>query len=421
MIAIVDCNNFYASCERVFNPKLEKKPVVVLSNNDGCVIARSEEAKKVGIQMGHPAFQAEEIFKKHNVQVFSSNYALYGDMSDRVYNTLSHFVPDAERYSIDEAFLNLDSLEGNFDMESYCSKIRSAVKQWIGIPVSIGVAATKTLSKIANKIVKKKKLPSGILILDTEEKINVALQEIDVEDIWGVGRQYAKLLKQNGYQTAYDFKNANPEWVNRNMTVVGLRTLKELNGEPCIEMEYVSPTKKGICTSRCFGKPVFTLEELKEALTTYTTRCAEKLRQEKLNVNVLTVFVHTNPFKANTQQYSSSAALKLDVPTNLTPELVRYAIKGLERIYKKDICYYKAGIMATNLTPENAIQGNLFDNENRDFQKKLMKVLDKVNSDLGSGKIRLATEGFNKKWTNKREKLSPCYTTRWKDLINIYR
>ena len=305
MYALVDCNNFYASCERVFDPRLEQRPIVVLSNNDGCVIARSNEAKALGIAMGEPAFQKEEVYAKHNVAVFSSNFALYGDMSQRVMRTLAQHSAAMEIYSIDEAFLECGGLTAD-GLDRFGSQLRKTVKQWTGIPVSIGVAPTKTLAKVANHIAKRLPDNSGVCVLNKEETIEYCLKKLPVEKLWGVGRRYALFLRSWGINTAWDLRRMPEGWVKDNMTVVGLRLQKELKGEPCIPLENQPQKKKEICTSRSFGTMVTELDELQQAVSMYATRCAEKLRTQNSCTNLVEVFLHTNPFP-NTKMFASCA------------------------------------------------------------------------------------------------------------------
>lgn len=413
MIALVDCNNFYASCERLFNPKLIGVPIIVASNNDGCVIARSNETKLLGIKMGDPIHQIKDIIKKHNVKVYSSNYTLYGDMSDRVMNTLSQYCSDCEIYSIDECFLDF-SYQMNIN-DSYIRTMREDVIRSTGIPVSIGLASTKTLAKMANKLAKKY---HGYLILDSEEKIQKALIDYPVEDIWGIGRQYTAKLKTFGITTALQLRNMDEEWAYKNLTVEGLRLVKELKGYRCRDLELTPTRKQGICTSRQFGKPTKSLSEIKEALSTYVTRLGEKLRQEKSCCNVLTVSVTTNVFNYNIEYYAASKAICLGVPCNNTPELIKYAMMALELIFKPGVLYNKVGVVATGLIPSNQVQTNLFDyNCDRDNTNKLMKVVDKINNTMARNTVMLASNGYQKNWNTKREFLSPAYTTNWKDII----
>jgi DNA polymerase V len=419
MYALVDCNNFYASCERIFNPQLENKPVVVLSNNDGCVIARSNEAKTLGIRMGEPAFKIEDFINRNGVEVFSSNYALYGDMSDRVMKTLQEFVPQLEIYSIDEAFLDFRGMK-HHDLFEYCKMIRQKVKQYTGIPVSIGIAPTKTLAKIANRYVKKHRKESGVCILDNEIDTIIALQATDVEDIWGVGRQYSKLLKEHQINTAFDFTNTPQNWIQKHLKIVGLRTLEELKGKPCLELEFESEPKKAILNSRSFGQTQTELAVLKEAIANFAARCGEKLRKQNSCANLVHIFIHTNSFKENEAQYYNSKVIQLPIASNNTPELIGAAYKGLELIFKEGFNYKKAGVMVSGIVPENQLQTNLFyEPINTENERRIMAKMDALNKRMGRDKIKLAAQGFNRKWKLRQEHKSPCYTTNIYEILTI--
>lgn len=413
MIALVDCRNFYASCERLFRPDLEGKPIVVLSNNDGCVIARSEESKALGIEMGDPYFQRKDFFIKNNVHCFSSNYELYGDLSERVQSILASFTPELEYYSIDECFLNLD---GFTDITEYGRRIKNQVYAWTGIPVGVGIGKTKSLAKVAQKLSKKN---GGLFVIDTEEKRKTVLQNFPVADLWGIGRSYATFLHASNITTAWEFQTMPDEWVYKNMTVVGLRIAKELRGTPCIDLELVRPKKKGICSSKSFGKPINNLNELREAVSTYAARIGEKLRKEKTCANLITVFIHTNHYNKNQKQYSASKVIKLPVPSSITTELIHYALQGLALIYKDGYKYKKAGIIVDGLVPEEQIQTNIFDTVSRDKLKGVMSIVDRINLKHGRGTMQVASEGISKAWQMKRDILSPCYTTRWSDIIKV--
>ncbi len=418
MFALVDCNNFYASCERVFDPRLERRPIVVLSNNDGCVIARSNEAKALGIAMGEPAFKKEDVYAKHNVAVFSSNFALYGDMSQRVMRTLAQHSAAMEIYSIDEAFLDCSGLTAD-GLDRFGSQLRKTVKQWTGIPVSIGVAPTKTLAKVANHIAKRLPDNSGVCVLEKEETIEYCLKKLPVEKLWGVGRRYALFLRSWGINTAWDLRRMPEGWVKENMTVVGLRLQKELKGEPCIPMEHNPQKKKEICTSRSFGTMVTELDELKQAVSMYATRCAEKLRTQNSCTNLVNVFLHTNPFRPDLPQYKNVRLVRLPVASNSTLTIVQSALRGLESIYRKGYQYKKAGVIVSGLVPSNTIQYNVFHSTDEDRHRRLMTAMDKVNDREGRDVLRVAEQGFTRRWTLRQERLSPCYTTRWADFMTI--
>ncbi len=418
MFALIDCNNFYASCERVFDPRLERRPIVVLSNNDGCVIARSNEAKALGIAMGEPAFKKEDVYAKHNVAVFSSNFALYGDMSQRVMRTLAQHSAAMEIYSIDEAFLDCSGLTAD-GLDRFGSQLRKTVKQWTGIPVSIGVAPTKTLAKVANHIAKRLPDNSGVCVLEKEETIEYCLKKLPVEKLWGVGRRYALFLRSWGINTAWDLRRMPEGWVKENMTVVGLRLQKELKGEPCIPMEHNPQKKKEICTSRSFGTMVTELDELKQAVSMYATRCAEKLRTQNSCTNLVNVFLHTNPFRPDLPQYKNVRLVRLPVASNSTLTIVQSALRGLESIYMKGYQYKKAGVIVSGLVPSNTIQYNVFHSTDEDRHMRLMTAMDKVNDREGRDVLRVAEQGFTRRWTLRQERLSPCYTTRWADFMTI--
>ena len=416
MFGLADCNNFYASCERVFDPSLRDKPVVVLSNNDGCVIARSNEAKALNIPMGAPAFKIEPLIKKHNVAVFSTNFTLYGDMSNRVMNTLATFVADYEIYSIDEAFLSFHGFE-HFDMPSYAAKIVKTVHKNTGIPISLGIAPTKTLAKVANKIAKKN--GKYFCILNNEADIALALKATAIEDVWGIGRRYALFLQKHNIQTAYDFSLMSEAWVRTNMTVVGQRMLKELKGIPCYTLETDIPAKKNICTARSFGKMLTALPEIEEAVANYTARCCEKLRKQKNSANAVMVFLHTNPHRKDLPQYAKNIVVQLPQATNYTPIMTAHTIAGLRRIFKKGYSYKKAGVIVIELVPENNVQGSLFQNEDTEKTHKLMQTVDELNAKYGRDHVRFSTQGYGKAWKLRQEKLSRCYTTKMDDLLDI--
>lgn len=338
MFGLVDCNNFYASCERVFNPSLNGKPIVVLSNNDGCVIARSNEAKVLGIKMGVPAYQIKGLVKQHDVAVFSSNYVLYGDMSGRVMSMLAELAPEIEVYSIDEAFLNLEGIQ---NLQILGSEIVRQVTRGTGIPVSVGIAPTKTLAKVANKFAKKYPAYNRLCIIDTEGKRTKALQLTGIGDVWGIGRKQAAKLEKQGVRTAYDFTQLPGSWVRKNMTVTGERTWKELRGISCIDMEIAPPAKKQICTSRSFGKMVEDIDTMSEAIATHASTCAKKLRQQKSYAMSLMVFIHTNNFREDLPQYWKNTIVQLPIPTSDTLEIVEYALSGLKTIFMEGYQYKK--------------------------------------------------------------------------------
>lgn len=413
MFGLVDCNNFYASCERVFNPSLNGKPIVVLSNNDGCVIARSNEAKVLGIKMGVPAYQIKDLVKKHDVAVFSSNYVLYGDMSGRVMSMLAELAPEIEVYSIDEAFLNLEGIQ---DLQTLGSKIVRQVTRGTGIPVSAGIASTKTLAKVANKFAKKYPAYNRLCIIDTEEKREKALKLFEIGDVWGIGRRQAAKLEKQGVKTAYDFTQLPGSWVRKNMTVTGERTWKELRGISCIDMESAPPAKKQICTSRSFGKMVEDIDTMSEAIATHASTCAKKLRQQKSYAMSLMVFIHTNNFREDLPQYWKNTIIKLPVPTSDTLEIVHYALEGLKSIFMPGYQYKKAGVIITEIV--TSAQLGLFDTVDREKREKLMQAIDKVNGEHRH-LVKLAVQGNGRDWKLKQEQLSKRYTTDINEVLTI--
>ena len=418
MYALVDCNNFYASCERLFQPKLENRPVVVLSNNDGCTIARSDEAKAIGIEMGTPAFELEDTFKKYNVAVFSSNYTLYGDLSDRVMKTLAEFVPKLEVYSIDEAFLDMSELVYT-DLAILGMDIKRTIQHNIGLPVCVGIATTKTLAKMANRYAKKKYKKLGVFYAANQELVNEMLLFTGVEDIWGIGRQYAALLKRNGIHTAMDVTKVPEEWMRSQMTVVGQRLWNELRGTPSIEWEYEAPAKKNICTSRSFGKLTGDKSILMEAASNYTAACAVKLRSQHSCAKAINVFINTNHHKTELPQYSRSISLEFETPSNLTGELIQYALKGLDIIYKEGYLFKKVGIMMLGLIPDDQVQTSLFDTKDRIKNKEALKTMDKLNKLLGRDAIRMASQGFERRYRLRANHLSQKYTTNINEILKV--
>ncbi|MCK4606691.1 MAG: Y-family DNA polymerase [candidate division Zixibacteria bacterium] len=419
---LVDCNNFYASCERVFDPKLKKQPVIVLSNNDGCIVARSEEAKALGIGMGEPFFRCRDIIEKHGIHVFSSNYTLYGNMSERVMNTLTQFTLEMEIYSIDEAFLDLsgcDHLDKHGDLTEYARTIRATVRQWTGIPVSIGIGRTKTLAKVANRLAKKSARAMGVLNLVDSPYMDKALERVCIADVWGIGRRSVKKLKEKGVTNARQLRDIDDRLIRKQMGIVGLRLVYELRGISCLSLETCPPPRKGIMSSRSFGRKVESPEELKEAVTAYVTKAAVKLREQNLAAQVLTVFLTTNPYSRDDGQYSNSIVLHLPTAINNTVELIRYAVQGIERIFKKGFRYKKAGVMLDELIPAGQIQTTLFDRGNAGRNKKLTEVIDMVNDIMGSGTLKYAAQGSAQPWSGKCKNLSPRYTTNWKELLTV--
>lgn len=418
MFALIDCNNFYASCERLFRPDLNGLPVVVLSNNDGCVIARSNEAKAVGIPMGAPAFEYDKLFKQHNVQVFSANFALYGDMSNRVMTILSDYSPDMEIYSIDECFLKLNGFDKFFDLQVYGEEMRYKVMKWTGIPISVGIAPTKALSKLANRIAKKyPEKTNGTYIIDTNERRIKALKWLKIEDVWGIGRQHTKRLQAQNVFTAYDFTQLSDDWVKRNLAIVGLRLKQDLQGIPTLDLEEAQP-KKNIATTRSFETNYTEFEQLSERISTFASSCAEKLRKQNSCCNSLMVFIHSNGHRQDLPQYSRNIVVKLPYATNSTIELSNFATQALKRIFKQGFHYKKAGVIVQDFTPETEQQTTLFENRN-ERHIPLMKAIDTMNFLFGQQKIRLASQDTKRVWKMKQEKLSPRYTTNLNDIITI--
>jgi DNA polymerase V len=418
MIALVDCNNFYASCERVFNPKLEGKPMVVLSNNDGCVIARSDEAKAVGIPMGAPTHLNRELFEKFDVNVFSSNYILYGSLSTRVMALLQTFTNSVEYYSIDEAFLNFDRF-AYADLGALAASIKHTIKSSVGIPVSVGLAPTKTLAKMANRYAKKTNKQVGVHALDTPEDIEEVLRYTEVGDIWGIGPQYAKLLLRHGFRTAYELTQAPEDWVRSNMSVVGQRTLNELKGVPCIELDEVVSAKKNICVARGFGQLLRKKSEVQEALANYTGIVGEKLRKDARCTRRINVFLQTNVHRSQDKQYMRAVTMELPVATNGTAELLEYAMQALDILFVDGYNYHKCGCIALDLVPKDMVQYGMFDARNRERDSILMGALDKLNGYFGKNTVRFGRQGYGKRWKLRQEKLSPCYTTRISDILTI--
>jgi DNA polymerase V len=419
MLALVDCNNFYASCERVFDPSLKARPVVVLSNNDGCIVARSAEAKALGLKMGEPYFKVREILDRHKVAVFSSNYALYGDMSQRVMKTLQQFSPEVEIYSIDEAFLNL---EGFRDLTELAKNIRETVRQWTGIPVSVGIAPTKTLAKVANYSAKKKAGYNGVCILDSPAAWEPLLAEFDVGDVWGIGAQYKKRLNQHGVNTALEFSRLPEAWLRKHMSVVGARTATELNGHACLELELEADPKKGVTVSRSFGKRITEYTELAEALAAYVSRAGEKLRREKLLAKHMLLFMHTSPFAkdaAKDPYYAPSLSFALPLHTSYTPELLHYALWALKKMYRPGYRYTKCGVMLTDLLPEGAETLDLFERRDTARESKLMAAMDQINQSMGRRTLFLASAGVQQKWSGVSARKSPSYTTDWESVIRV--
>ena len=413
-IALVDCNSFYVSCERLFNPKIQKNAVVVLSNNDGCVISRSREAKDLGIKMGEPYFKVKDLVKRNKVAVYSSNYALYGDISRRVMKVLKTFSPKVEIYSIDEAFIDLSFIDEK-GAEDYGREIRSRVLKWTGIPTSVGIASTKTLSKVANHIAKKEK--AGVIYLNTN--IDEKLKKFPIEDVWGVGKQLSKFYHKNNISNAYDLKNVSNTWVKKGTNVLGAKTAMELRGIPCIDLQIDQEKRKNCCVSRSFGRKVKDLNELEESVITHCLNAAEKIRADDQITKTITVFIRTSPFDKNRRYYSNSKTIDLAIPTSNSIELIKNAVKALTDIYKYGYAYQKAGIILSGLKDANQNDQNLLTPLLENKSKKLMKAIDYTNTKYGRYAISIAQAGLSKGWKMRREHSSKIDTASFDSLPKI--
>lgn len=415
MFGLCDCNNFFASCERVFDPSLNGKPVVVLSNNDGCVIARSNEAKVLGIKMAQPLYQVKNILERNHVKVFSSNYQLYGDMSHRVMSTLKSLVPSIEVYSIDEAFLNFEGVD-NQNLESEGREIARIVKRNTGIPVSIGIAPTKTLAKVASRLCKTYPKLNSCCFMHRPEDIEKVLKKFPIEEVWGIGRRYAKMLKSLEINTAYQFTQCSPEWVKSKMSVVGLRTWRELRGEACIEFEHELSDKQSISISRSFSKELYLSDELQTSLSLFVSMAAEKLRKQGGVAGQMNVFILTNRHREGAPQSFESRLVKFEVPTDSTIELIKYAEEVFRMIFREGFGYKKAGVILTNISPKSSLQNRLFDPIDRPKHEELMKVMDGLNTHYGRSTVSVAKQGFAPLQSN-RDHLSQRFTTSWDEIL----
>ncbi len=415
IFALIDCNAFYVSCERVFNPKLNNKPVVALSNNDGCIIARSKEAKALGIKMGVPLFKVKDIVEKENVIVFSSNYTLYADMSRRVMNIISEFAPSIEVYSIDEAFIELTNM--NVDYESYVRQMRKVILQYTGIPVSIGIASTKTLTKVANHIAKDDESLEGVCSLIQYKNLDQVLEDTNIADVWGVGRQLSKKLIANGIFNAKLLKNCEDAWVRKMMSVNGLKTVSELREISCLDLEETSATRKSCCTTRSFGKPLVNLDDIEQAVTTFARRATERIRGENLTASTVSVFLRTNPFDRN-RYYSNSSTTTLSYPTYDTMQIVKTALQLTKIIFRENYKYKKAGVLLSGFYEKGTETKDLF-SEARYRSPKLMSTVDQINERYGSDTIQIATECQIGKWKQKRKNCTQSYTTQLDNVLLI--
>ncbi len=416
MIGLLDCNNFYVSCERMFNPSLRNKPVVVLSNNDGCVVARSNESKILGIPMGVPVFKIRELIKRYDIKVLSSNYELYGDMSSRVMTLLYKHAPAVEVYSIDEAFIDLSNT--HIGAYEFAANLKKIVEQSVGIPVGVGVGKTKTLAKLANVFAKKNASTLGVFVLEQDLQYYSDVFMLPVDEIWGVGRRSRNFLQNNGKHTVADYYNASRSWIKKYLTVAGERTWLELHGESCIDIDVDIDQRKSICTSRSFGSVVKLKQELEEALAYFADSCAMKLRRQRQLARSMYVFIYTNRFVQDAY-YNGGITVKLPVATNDSAELIKYAREALSRTFKEGLGYKKAGVIVFDLVSDAIIQGNLFDPISRDKQKVLAEVVDKINRTQGKGTITSALQGNLNGWKLKRENLTPAYSTNIHEIITV--
>jgi len=418
-IALIDVNNFYVSCERVFNPKLRNKPVVVLSNNDGCAVARSNEVKALGVSMGAPWFKMKDLAKQHGIIALSSNYGLYADMSNRVMSILRQFSPDQEVYSIDESFLDLSTFK-NQNHIKYGQTMRKRILLWTGLPVCVGIGSTKTLAKLANHCAKKQPHFNGVCDFNTltNNALNNLLSKIDVGEVWGVGRKLAPRLKALGIKSVLDLKQANADRLRRQFSVMMQKTIHELNGIVCIELEDIAPPKKQILSSRSFGVPVRDFNSLAESITLYMSRAAEKLRRQQDFAGSVYVYIRTSPFKLDDPFYSNGMTIPLPSPTDDTRQLVSVVLWALKQLYKPNYNYAKAGVMLSDLVPAEGVQIDLFSPIQQTLKtNKLMMTMDSINRKIGKEAIKLASEGFKRPWKMKQENKSPSFTTKWSDTI----
>ena len=415
MFALVDVNSFYASCEKVFRPDLAGKPVIVLSNNDGCVIARSSEAKKLGVKMGELYYERHSFYRQNNINIFSSNYVLYADMSNRVMSLLSTFAPSLEIYSIDEAFLDFAGMNNTFNLEEYGREIQSTILQNTHLPVGIGIAPTKTLAKLANHAAKTWKKTGGVVELSSEQRQRKLLSLIPIEEVWGIGRRISAKLRIMSVNTALDLANAPVATIRKTFGVTLERTLRELNGEPCIELEEVRKIKQQILCSRSFGQKVLDIETMRKAVCDYAERAAEKLREEKQRCKIIGLFIQTSRH-ASGEDYANSINIKLEYPSSDTRDIINAAMRGLNTIWRDGYRYYKAGIMLSDFTDSDVTQFDMFSTQ-KPFRNsdELMKTLDAINKS-GQGKVWFASKGGDSGYKMKREMLSPAYTTNFDEL-----
>ncbi len=417
IFALADCNNFYASCERAFNPSLNGKPIVILSNNDGCIVARSNESKQLGIPMGAPYFQWKTFCQKKHVAVYSSNYALYGDMSQRVMTILEQFCPEIEIYSIDEAFLLLNQF-ACYDLTSYLTMLRNKILRWTGIPVSIGFAPTKTLAKIANFIAKKHTTNGVYNLLDTTKQNNI-LQSFPVQEIWGIGKKLAARLQTCGYQTAQALRDADTAFIRKHFGVVMARIQSELRGIPCLSLESIRPRQQ-IMSSRSFGRAITQIEELSEAISHYTALACQKLRKQNSHAARLYIFLQTR-FENNPENhYENGMTLSFPTPLSASPQIIAFAQQGLRKIFKPGYQYKKAGVILLDLSPTRYQQNDLFSSRINHKHILLSETADRINQKLGKEAVLFCAEGIQRSWKNRNNMKSPSYTTKWSNLAQAY-
>ncbi|BBH53050.1 Y-family DNA polymerase [Fluviispira sanaruensis] len=414
MISLIDGNNFYVSCERVFNPKLRNKPVVVLSNNDGCVVSRSDEAKKLGIKMGQPFFEIKPFIKKHDIKYFSSNYSLYGDMSARIIKTLEQFSPEIEMYSIDEAFIDLSHVSQE-KLHEFGWKIKNTVYQHTGIPCGIGISFTKSLAKVANKIAKKSAKAKGVLALYEQSHITEALKRTEIGDLWGIGRKYAKKLKENGVNSALEYRNLEIDWLRKNLTINGVHLAQELHGISCLDLELFHEPKKSITVSRSFGRAQSDFNDIFSALANHTAVACRKLRQEGLEAQYFCIYLATSYHKENF--FSDSINIRLPYYTSFTPEYLKYGLIALKKIFKENKMYKKCGILLFDLKSKSTLPSHLFDFRNLEQENALISTIDQINNRNGASSINFADLFINKNWTPQRAHVSKKYTTNLNELI----
>lgn len=417
MYALVDCNNFYASCERVFNPKLREKPIAILSNNDGCVISMSDEAKGLQLPFGAPIFKWEAFCKANGIEILSSNYPLYGDMSSRVMSILQQFTPDVEVYSIDEAFLGFKGFE-RYNLEDYGNQIRQRILKWTGIPVCVGIAPTKALSKVANKIARKfPKETKGVYVIDSEEKQIKALKWIKLEDVWGIGRALQKRLASKNCKTAFDFTQLSNDWVRKNFSITQWKLKKDLEGVPTLKLDEIK-TKRAIATTRSFEYTFSDIDNIKERISTFANSCAEKLRKQESSCHMIIVMLSSDRHKKNLEQHRASKVVKFSFPTDSSLTICKHAVEAVSSIFKEGIKYKRAGVIVTGLVPTFNHQLNIFEHENPKH-KPLMTAIDGINKKYKDHKIKLGNQDLERTWKMRQERLSPRYTTSINDIIKV--